>query len=256
MLLKQSAKKPMFMPKYKFMIPVLLSLLAFACKSYDHLAKVSATSMKIVPATPDSQVYQLIYPYKSDLDAKMNDVLANCPEMMSKGRPESLLTNWVADALYNQEIKAYSVPVAFAFQNYGGIRVNTLGQGQVTLNKIFEIMPFDNTLVLVNLTGTELQKFFDFMAAGGGSPVSSSARYMIEQGKPTQITIHGQAIDSSGSYYVAMTDYIANGGDNLVYLKDKPRLDNNVLVRDLLIKESREKGIVKSGLDQRVTIKN
>lgn len=245
------------MSKFKFFLfPVLLALVLGSCKSYDHLARVSTTTMRVVPSPPDSQVAQLVYPYKSELDAKMNEVLATCPENMTKARPESTLTNWVADALYNQAVQVYPEPIAFAYQNYGGIRISNLGKGPVTLNKIYEIMPFDNTLVLVRLSGVELIQFFDYMAAGGGSPVSASVRYRIEAGKPVQVTIHGKAIDPAGSYYVAMTDYIANGGDNLVYLKDKPRLDKNVLVRDLLIKESRDKGIVKSVLDQRVSIKN
>ena len=245
------------MSKYKFILfPILLAFGVWSCKSYDHLAKVSASSMRLTPAPPDSQVTQLIYPYKSELDTKMNEVLATCPENLTKGRPESTLTNWVADALYNQAIQVYTEPIAFAYQNYGGIRINTLGKGPVSLYKIYEIMPFDNTLVLVKLSGSELQQFFDYMAAGGGSPVSASPRYNIEAGKPVRITIHGKAIDPTSSYYVAMTDYIAKGGDNLVYLKDKPRLDKNVLVRDLLIKESKDKGIVKSVLDQRVSLKN
>lgn len=243
------------MSKSKLPYSFLLALTLIACRSYGHLAKVSTTTMKLVPTAPDSAVSQLIYPYKSDLDSKMNDVLASCPEAMTKAKPESTLTNWVADALYNQSIKAYAVPVAFAFQNYGGVRINTLGKGPVTLNKIFELMPFDNTLVLVKLNGTEMQQFFDYMAAGGGLPVSFSVRYVIEEGKPQQITIHGKAIDPAQSYYIAMTDYIANGGDNLTFLKDKPRMDNNVLVRDLLVREAREKGMVKSELDQRVTVK-
>ncbi|MDZ4710072.1 MAG: 5'-nucleotidase [Saprospiraceae bacterium] len=245
------------MSRFKIiLIPILLALVIGSCKTYDHLAKVSASSMRLTPAPPDSLVTQLIYPYKSALDAKMNEVLASCPENLTKARPESTLTNWVADALYNQAIKVYTEPIAFAYQNYGGIRINILGKGPVTLIKIYEIMPFDNTLVIVKLSGSEMQQFFDYMAAGGGSPVSASARYVIEAGKPVRITIHGKALDLTGSYYVAMTDYIANGGDNLVYLKDKPRLDKNVLVRDLLIKESKDKGMVKSALDQRVTLKN
>lgn len=244
------------MSKNNVLLSVLISLSVLACKSYDHLARVSATSMKLVPAAPDSQVSQLVYPYKSQLDAKMNEVLAECTELMNKSRPESTLTNWVADALYNQASQVYTEPIAFAYQNFGGIRISSLGKGPVTLSKIYEIMPFDNLLVLVKLNGKEMLQFFEYMAAGGGSPISNTARFEIIQGKANNITIHHQPLDLNGTYYVAMTDYIANGGDNLTYLKDKPRLDKNVLVRDCLIKEARDKGIVKSQLDQRVSIKN
>jgi len=230
-------------------------MLLAQCKTYDHLAMVRADTLRVSSAAPDSQVSRLILPYKSELDAKMNEVIATAPESMTKERPESTLTNWVVDALYNQASKLYTETPAFAFQNYGGIRINNLGKGEVSLSQMFEIMPFDNLVVLLQLKGTEVQRFLDYVAEAGGAPVSSQVRFRIENKKATDIRIQGKGIDPEGLYHVVFPDYIANGGDNLEFLKDKPRIEKNILIRDLLTAEAREKGILRANLDQRITIK-
>lgn len=243
------------MSNFKYLLWAGGFMLLAQCKTYDHLAMVRAHTLRVVPAQADSQVSQLIQPYKSALDAKMNEVIATAPEALTKERPESTLTNWVADALYNQASKHFSEPLAFAYQNFGGIRISTLGKGRVTLSQMFEIMPFDNIVVLLKLKGTEVLKFLDYVAEAGGAPVSSQVSFRIENKKAVDIRIKGKAVDPENIYHVVFPDYVANGGDNLEFLKDKPRIEKNILIRDILTAEAREKGILRSALDQRITIK-
>lgn len=243
------------MSKYNDLLLYTLLLCLSACSTYTHLAGTSVTSERI-SATPDSAVENLVRPYKNSLDFKMNEVLAQCPETMTKEKPESTLTNWVADALYHQAGKIYNEPIAFTFQNFGGIRIGTLGQGPVTLGKIFEIMPFDNAFVLLKLTGTEVLKLLQYIAEGGGLPVSSSVTMTISGKKIISVKIHQKEIDPKSTYYIGMTDYIANGGDNLSFLIPLPRIEKNILVRDMLVVEAKEKGVIGSALDQRISIQN
>ncbi len=231
-----------------------MHLVLVSCKGYYHIADTKISSGRI-QQSPDSVVAKLVAPYKSTLDAQMNEVLAQCPQGLTKAKPESTLTNWVADALYNQGTKKFAEPIAFAFQNYGGIRINNLGQGPVTLGTLFEIMPFDNAFILVKLSGLELKKLLDYIAAGGGLPVSSSLTMVISEQKVISASIHGEAVKDQAHYYVGMTDYLANGGDNLNFLTPLPRIDQNILVRDLLIDEAKEKKLIVSQLDQRIIIK-
>ncbi|MEP7321367.1 MAG: 5'-nucleotidase [Saprospiraceae bacterium] len=240
------------MSKYKLLIPFLI-LGLLSCKSYYHFAQGKAVNTKIV-APPDSAVSNLIAPYKISLDAKMNTVLAQCPVTLTKERPESTLTNWVADALHHQASLNFKEPIAFVFQNFGGIRIPELAKGDVTLGKIYELMPFDNVFLLVKLTGADILKFANYIAEGGGSSVSSSLRFVIENKKAMQVTLNQQPVVSTGTYYVGLPDYIANGGDNLAYLKDKPRIDHNILVRDMLANEAKSKGVIESSLDHRISI--
>ena len=232
---------------------ILLILGSFSCKSYYHFVQGKATNARI-SAAPDTSVNNLIFPYKESLDAKMNGVLAKCPVTLNKDKPESTLTNWVSDAIYHQASMAYSEPIAFAFTNYGGIRIPELSKGDITLGKIFELMPFDNIFVLVKINGTDLQKFLNYIAESGGSSISSSLRFTIDGKKAINATVDNKPIQITGQYYIGLSDYIANGGDNQTYLKNLPRIDKNILIRDMLAKEAKEKGLIEATLDQRISI--
>jgi len=234
---------------------VITVQLFFACRSIDHLADTKAKTIRVANIPPDSILLSLTGPYKAKMDMKMNEIIAQVDEMMTKERPESKLTNWVADAIHNQAKKYFNEEIAFAYQNYGGIRIQNLGKGDLTVGKIFELMPFDNTLVLVKMKAEELVKFIDYIADIEGGPVSSNLKLVISNKKVVSLLLNQNAIDYSKAYLVAMPDYIANGGDNQSYLIDNERLDKNVLLRSALIDEARDQKILKADLDQRIVIK-
>jgi 2',3'-cyclic-nucleotide 2'-phosphodiesterase (5'-nucleotidase family) len=124
--------------------------------------------------------------------------------------------------------------VSFAVQNYGGLRVNEIGSGPLLVSEMYELMPFDNTLVLVALSGTELTQFVRHMIRSGGWPVSSGVRIAGTAEDPS-VTLRGESIIDGATYYVAMPDYVANGGSDSGMLIGKRQLDSGQLIRDVLI---------------------
>ncbi len=234
---------------------LLLTFAISSCKVTNHLADTRTKTLRINNIPPDTTLQILTGPYRITMDDKMNEVLTECPELLSKSKPESTLTNWVADAIYDQSIKYFTEDIAFAYQNYGGIRIPTIGKGPVTLGKIFELMPFDNILVLVKIKGDELLKFGQYLADIEGGPISSSLKLTISNKKLESMTVHGQPVDESKYYFIAMPDYIANGGDNQSYLIDNERVDKGIFLRDVLIAEAKSQSEMKSSLDQRIIIK-
>ena len=218
------------------------------------LVSIGGCSKQIYTADIDTSYYRLNYkhksdkdldnmiaPYKDQLDAKMNEVIAENPEEMFKSRPKNVLGNWFADALLEEAIKIYKKDVDVAFQNYGGIRVPSLAKGDVTVGKIYELMPFDNTLVLLELDGETMKMFLDKIAEKGGWPVSHTLSMNIDDNKATNILIKGEAFDINKEYTVAVPDYIANGGDNCFFLEKGKRTDNELLIRDVIIDHLRNK---------------
>jgi uncharacterized membrane protein YgdD (TMEM256/DUF423 family) len=181
------------------------------------------------------EVSTTIAPYREQLREVMNREVARVASPLTKGRPESTLGNWTADLMAQAARELYpDKPVAFAVQNYGGIRVSEIGAGPLLVAELYELMPFDNHLVLVELTGSDLSSFIHHMAAGGGWPVSDG----VEIAGPVdqlRIRIGGADIVANETYYVAMPDYVANGGDAAHMLTDKPQLDSGQLIRNLLI---------------------
>jgi 2',3'-cyclic-nucleotide 2'-phosphodiesterase (5'-nucleotidase family) len=169
------------------------------------------------------------------MDAEMNEVIGTCAVSLFKELPEGTLGNWVCDALASEAGEVTDKSVDFALQNHGGVRINELAPGPVTIGEIFELMPFDNMVVILEADGHTVQRLFDFVAVKGGWPVSSAVRMGIKDTVAVDVKIGGVPLDVERKYVFAVSDYIANGGDNLSFLTDLPRVTPDLLVRDALI---------------------
>ena len=205
----------------------------------------------------DPHVEDIIRPYRDSMQAEMKQVLVISDTVLTKKMPESDLGNLLAEIMLERS-KYYSHHnVDVAFINFGGVRISHLPAGKITVENVFELMPFDNKIVLLELDGATTQKLFDRMAGAGGVPLAG-ARFVIDNGKATRITIGGKAFDPAGKYTIAISDYLANGGENLDMLKPIPQISTGVLLRDAFTEGFREinaKGQhLKSIKDGRVTV--
>src|SRR5690606_18308907 len=115
------------------------------------------------------------------------------------------------DAVLAEEKKQYP-DAEFSFGTKGGLRIE-LQRGDITIGNLFELMPFENELVLLELSGRNVQQLADFIAATGGQPVSG-LRMKISDGKATDIVVAGKPLKLSRTYKLITYDYLANGGDN------------------------------------------
>ncbi|NJN77229.1 MAG: hypothetical protein HC803_01960 [Saprospiraceae bacterium] len=212
-----------------------------SCKVW-HTTEEQAQKYQVEAETigEDSTVLAMILPYKTGLDKEMNIVIGNCPKEMKKDKPESLLTNWITDALQKKTQDYYQKKVDFTVSNYGGIRIPAMSAGEITRGKIFEIMPFDNMLTVVEMADTTLLKLFEHMAGDNGWPISSNVHYEIKDQKPLNILINGKPIEKGKTYTVSVSDYLANGGDKAYFFAEGKREDLGVLIRDALIEYVRE----------------
>lgn len=216
---------------------LLLFSILLSCSKTIHVAntKVSGYEMDDQTASPDQRIEALISPYRKELEKEMNQVIGEVSARMEKRKPESTLGNWVADVIQESASGHNGQKVDFALQNYGGIRVGSVSPGPITRGKVFEIMPFDNLISILELPGATVDSLVDRCARSGGWPVSKGLRFKIRNGKPFAVTIGGKPLDLDRTYRVAMPDYIANGGDRMDFLKGVPRFDMDYLIRDALI---------------------
>lgn len=190
---------------------------------------------------------QLIAPYKVQIDEKMNVVVANLPRPLKKQKTESTLGNWMADAIAEFVQKETGREVDLAICNYGGVRIPMLPAGSLTVGDIYELMPFDNYLVTMELKGSTLLQLLKQIAAYGGWPVSGSLRLEIQGNHIRKALIHKEPISPDKTYFVALSDYLANGGDRLDFLTELPHKNLNVYYRDALIETAkRQKEIIAS----------
>jgi len=180
----------------------------------------------------DSTIMAYYHPYKVSLDSQMKRVIAVSAIEIVKGRPEGPLNNLMADALYSTG-KLKNIDFDVAYTNYGGLRV-PLPKGDVPLYRVFELMPFENLLTTVTFKGSDMQLFLDYIAAGGGDPVSG-VRFKIKNKKASDVLINGQPLDLRKDYTVLTSDYMANGGDGgEIFFKAIDRKTYEVKLRDAL----------------------
>lgn len=208
----------------------------------------------------DSALYKAIIPYKKVHDEQMNFILATSEEALVKGDVESTLGNFFCDAVLFETKKMLgkdSSLLNVAIFNKGGLR-NSLPKGNITFGNIFELMPFDNELVLLKLSGLQFKDMLLKICEKGGIPVGGM-KMIISNNKPTNILINEKLFDDTKDYWVVTSDYLANGGDNYTFFKNAiERRAMNILLRNVIInycKDVTQSGkTIKSQLDGRIQI--
>jgi 2',3'-cyclic-nucleotide 2'-phosphodiesterase (5'-nucleotidase family) len=205
-----------------------------ACSPKLQLVKTEKQLIPISENLPkDSAISAFYSPYKLKLDSIMNDVLAISEKEIQKAQPEGPLNNFFADAMF-ESAKDNGIVFDFAYTNYGGLRI-PLPKGEIYRYKIFELMPFENAFAVVKFKGEDIQRFFDYVAEGGGDPISG-ARFTISNKKAIDITINGKPFDASKTYTILTSDYMANGGDGgAIFSKAISRENYPYKLRDAIL---------------------
>ena len=205
---------------------------------------------------PDDGMQNMLQPYSTKVNATMSDVIGTAEITLEKKQPECTLGNFLTDAFLTMAAEKYNQHVDISVVNYGGMRLVQLPAGPVTNGKIFELMPFDNLLILQRLKGSVLQQFLDLAAAKGGWPVAGMTM-QIKDKKAVNIMIGGKPLDPNATYTLVNSDFVANGGDNADMLRDVPQITNGYLMRDAIfdyIKELKANGKnISAKIENRVT---
>ena len=187
--------------------------------------------------------------YKDTLDKEMDEVLNHAVTNMQVGCPEGLLGNFICDLSMFMANKYYATNVTpdFGVLHTGGFRTS-LNKGPITKGKIFEIMPFDNYLVVVTLNDKQLNKLLDYIkkksqmgaSRKSGVPVSG-IRMRITDNEIDKCFIQNVKYNPNKNYHVLTTDYLANGGDDMTFFKEASNyINTEVLLRDAIIDYIRE----------------
>ncbi|NNE25477.1 MAG: hypothetical protein HKN09_01420 [Saprospiraceae bacterium] len=219
---------------------VFVALFA-SCKTYNHIQQTDVVyeNTEGKNYTEDASISEFIGPYRDEMNIEMGVVIGEMPETLRKSRPNSNMGNWFSDVLLSEAQRTSARAVDFAIQNYGGLRIPTVAKGPLKVGTIYELMPFDNLLVILDLNVNQVQMLLDKIADGGGWPISRNITFTIQNKKATNIKIKGEALGTKKMYRVAMPDYIANGGDNCDFLKPLPQDNSGKFIREVVIEHLR-----------------
>ncbi|GAC1598998.1 MAG: 5'-nucleotidase [Hymenobacter sp.] len=179
----------------------------------------------------DPAIVALIAPYHDQVTAQMQEVLGTAPEALVKSSGESPLANFVADLQRERASQVLGQPVALGVMTNGGLRAG-FAPGPITLGAVFELMPFENELVILDAPGPVVQQLFDY-AAHAKMAISGATYAVTFDGLPKDIRIGGQPFDASQdkTWSIAISDYLATGGDNMGFFKPLVPRHTNILLR-------------------------
>ncbi|MFN2546978.1 MAG: bifunctional UDP-sugar hydrolase/5'-nucleotidase [Myxococcales bacterium] len=213
---------------------------------------------------PDGRVASILRDYDVQVRKLRETRIGETAVELRKGGKDDLLANLCADALRSGA--GGGLKAQFAFQNSGGLRITEIPAGPITFGQIFDLYPFDNQQVVVSLPANQVRNALEAVLHAGKGPLRvSGMRYTIDWDKfqaknlkdapPGAIVTEViddstgqplcetksctpsscQSVCAQGTYTVAVTDFMANGGDGLTMLKDAPRQIGSVLARDVIV---------------------
>jgi 2',3'-cyclic-nucleotide 2'-phosphodiesterase (5'-nucleotidase family) len=201
---------------------------------------------------PDPDIQAVIAPYEKTIAARSAERLGESrADLRKSDTEESALNNMVADALRE------ATGTQIGLQNVGGIRA-PLGRGSITRGTVFDLIPFQNTLVTMNLTGLQLKQLLNRrVLAVSGVRVS----WDTTRPRGSQLVVAtlpgGQSIQDTAQYSIAVNDFMAAGGDGLVELtQGTSTRDTGILLRDAIASYLRKHPVVSAATDGRVTIRS
>jgi 2',3'-cyclic-nucleotide 2'-phosphodiesterase (5'-nucleotidase family) len=190
---------------------------------------------------PDPEVTAIVAYYQAQIEDVKNLVVGETTTAITRNyRYESAMGDWVTDIMRAYE---YAPGIDFAFTNSGGLRED-IDAGEITFGEIFEAIPFDNTLVVVELDGNEVRQVLEEGITGDHGVIQvSGLQFTFDYDAPVGSRIIGDVIDlSTGlpldpatTYNVAVNDFMAAGGDEYLTLAANPQVNTYALVRDIVV---------------------
>lgn len=208
-----------------------------------HLKKIEGKQFSITDSLKaNTEIETFIKPYRDHVNKELDSVLAYSVDTYSKtdGELNTAIGNLFADVIYEQANPVFKSRtgknIDMVLVNYGGIRA-IISKGDVTMRTAFEIMPFENTIVVAALNGKSINNLIYFLAqAKKAHPISGLKLTVDSDFNIVEALINGKSIDTTKTYYVATNDYLYNGGDNMSFFQPNEGLiDINYKIRNALL---------------------
>lgn len=247
----------------KHFVLIITISLAFACSpKKEFVTKIEGKQIGVTNANgEDAKIEAFVKPYRERIDKDMNEVLAYAPEIFEKkgewqtniGSLQADITLASADNIFKLREKK---SVDICLLNNGGIRA-IIPQGNVTTRTAFELMPFENNLVVVALKGEQIVEMVNYIISEKKPhPLSGMQIILNKDGKSYKsITVQGKPLELNKTYYVATNDYLYNGGDSMYFFKKGSAIyDLDYKLRNVWIDYFKEVDTIPVSKNQRIIV--
>lgn len=203
-----------------------------------------ATESIVDSAIPDdSEVDKMLEVYSPKVRA-LNLVIGKLEGDLKKGGiGAGSLGNFVADALRDRAQVKLGKPVLLAITNSGGLRRNDIAAGELRASDIFELLPFENALVTLDLTGEQLRQFLDVVMRSRDAQSGARITYQLNDKKENEIVsvklgsaTAEEDIDPKATYTIVTIDYLVKRGGEYSVLKEAKNVQPlNLTMRDAVL---------------------
>jgi 2',3'-cyclic-nucleotide 2'-phosphodiesterase (5'-nucleotidase family) len=183
----------------------------------------------------DEKVAQIVDKYNSQLKEEFAKVVGETMvDLVSNYNEEYNVGNVICDAMRE------AVSADIAFQNSGGIRTD-IQKGPITMELVYTLLPFDNVLVTMDLTGKQILQLLEQSATlQKGILQQSGLKVKYDMTKPVgqrvvEVFVGEKPLELDKVYKVVTNDFLAAGGDNFVTFKEGKNLVYGDMLRDVFI---------------------
>ena len=236
-----------------------------SCKQESHLYKIEGKQITIVDSLDTSaEIETFIKPYREHVSKDIDSVISYAQETYSKtdGELNTAIGNLMADAVYEECHPIFKSrtghEIDMVVLNHGGIR-SIVSKGDVTLRTAYELMPFENSAVVVKLKGKQVQELIDHLARGKRAHPISGLKLVLDKDFNVKLaSVKGEPFDINKTYFVGTNDYLYMGGDNMNFFKTNDSLYSlDYKIRNILIDYFSKKDTLNPIIDDRfVQLKN
>ncbi|MDI1316954.1 5'-nucleotidase [Flavobacterium sp.] len=206
-----------------------------------------------------AELESFIKPYRDRIDEDLNKVLANAPETLDKsGQWQTSMGNFLADITFETADKVFYMrekkSLDICLLNHGGIR-SIIPKGNVTARTAYEVMPFENTAIVIALKGEQILEIVNYILSEKKPHPLKGLTFTIDKNnQPKDILVKGSPVDSNKIYYVVTSDYLSNGGDNMLFFKKGvAQYDLEYKLRNIIIDYFKENKTITANKDIRIT---
>lgn len=205
------------------------------------------------------QIENFIKPYRDRIDADLNTVLGNAPETLDKsGEWQTPMGNFLADITFEKSDKVFQLrekkAIDICLLNHGGIR-SIIPKGNITARTAYEVMPFENSAIVIGLKGEQILEIVNYIISEKKPHPLKGMTFTIDKNnQPKNILVNEKALDENKVYYVVTSDYLSNGGDNMIFFKKGvEKYDLDYKLRNIIIDYFKENKTITANKDIIIT---
>jgi 5'-nucleotidase/UDP-sugar diphosphatase len=220
------------------------------------LVRMEGELIPVAKVMPEPAVAKVLDPFYDKVKVKMAEFVGIATgDFVKSEKMESSLADIVADAFRSKS------KTQIAIQNIGGIRA-PISRGNITFGNVFEVLPFQNTLITLKMTGAQIKKSLERGLVPTIGVVSlSGIRVHLNPSKPPGEQVvsaflpDGTPLDDAKLYSVTTNDFVLAGGDGFTeFANGTDIVDTGISLRDVMVDYIKASSIITPKTDGRIVI--